>query len=571
MFWLSKEAGDNNIGPTNLERLAHQLNRHMKAVTAANEDTPVGNQPIAIIEGLEYLVSNNDFNKVLRFIEALHEKALLNRAIGILPINPSAMDRRELEMLEREMDMCLTYQPGRPVSITGGVVGEASKDEEPEEESPSLAAFKNSLKTASEQKLRNACRKLGLSKKGSREELYNRIIKFVDENKPPIRMKDFDEPAAAQPGEETRKIKEIEGQYRQLEKEREKLRTEHEKLLKEKLKHTHELEMTKLKRERSELMTIKKELTEREKKLLTKEKEFDKRVMDLEERFDELDVSPPGDEFPSRTDFDEHSKQVDTGKKTKVKPIGPPTVLPRIQHDDLLQSIDRYIDKSILGKKKEEVTSIQPAFLQLLKTRIRIPRGRFRKKDREYDLLWDTVSGELVIDYRNGLRRTEGLERFYKLSQPQIKILLAMGSLRAHEPHELMKETGLAKSHTTRALNKLTDMGLIERKFDSSGKNEKFKRVYKMKIPTHPEKEKVVLPEQVQRENKEMVLPSTYYQKQIEKLLESMMPGVRVVKSENIYYPFFMVDILGRSREPRKLLIDAVTGKEDKVLSKALT
>ena len=48
-------------------------------------------------------MNNNEFQKVLKFIESVHEKIVLNKAALIIPINPSAFSRKDFEILEKEL------------------------------------------------------------------------------------------------------------------------------------------------------------------------------------------------------------------------------------------------------------------------------------------------------------------------------------------------------------------------------------------------------------------------------------------------------------------------------------
>ena len=249
---------------------------------------------------------------------------------------------------------------------------------------------------------------------------------------------------------------------------------------------------------------------------------------------------------------------------------GPMAVVPTLEQEVLMETVGRLLQKSLLGRVKEEVRSIKPVYLTMLKTDIKVPGGRIRKKEYEYDILWDTISGEIIIDYKNGLRRTEGLDAFYNLTQPMMKILLELSSIRGQTQAELMKTTGVAKTQATRSLNKLVDMGLASRKTDaqSKGKNDQYKRSYKLKMPSHPEKATYDLPEAVPRKLKETKLEPRYGLKEVKKILEGILPGSRVVRSDSSYYPYFQVKIKGEGRKYRSVFIDAVSGSEDRVLGK---
>jgi hypothetical protein len=94
IYWLATRAGQDVISPTNLGILTHTLVQFV-------EDNPTG---IILLDGIEYLVSNNDFNKVLRTIDQVNDHISQSQAIMIIPVDPRAFDQKELALLERNME-----------------------------------------------------------------------------------------------------------------------------------------------------------------------------------------------------------------------------------------------------------------------------------------------------------------------------------------------------------------------------------------------------------------------------------------------------------------------------------
>lgn len=58
---------------------------------------------VVLISGLEYLVSQNTFIKVLKFLQLLNENVAVKDAVLLLPLSPQALNTHEVKMLEREM------------------------------------------------------------------------------------------------------------------------------------------------------------------------------------------------------------------------------------------------------------------------------------------------------------------------------------------------------------------------------------------------------------------------------------------------------------------------------------
>ena len=56
-----------------------------------------------LLDGLEYLISNNAFNPVLRFLRRLIDKISETESILLISVSPKAINEQELKLLEREM------------------------------------------------------------------------------------------------------------------------------------------------------------------------------------------------------------------------------------------------------------------------------------------------------------------------------------------------------------------------------------------------------------------------------------------------------------------------------------
>lgn len=80
------------VSPSNLAALASLLIRFIEE----------GGRVI-IFEGLEYLVTQNSFNPVLKFLQKINEKALVKGVTLLVSIDPSTMDIREYQLLSREI------------------------------------------------------------------------------------------------------------------------------------------------------------------------------------------------------------------------------------------------------------------------------------------------------------------------------------------------------------------------------------------------------------------------------------------------------------------------------------
>ncbi|TET91557.1 MAG: DUF835 domain-containing protein [Methanomassiliicoccales archaeon] len=96
MLWLSNAGKEDSIRPRDLERLSLLLEQFIST-----------RKGVVLVDGIEYLITNNDFVTVLRLIQSLRDQIAMNLAIMIISLNPSTLGFQELNLLEREMDSIL--------------------------------------------------------------------------------------------------------------------------------------------------------------------------------------------------------------------------------------------------------------------------------------------------------------------------------------------------------------------------------------------------------------------------------------------------------------------------------
>ncbi|VVB93729.1 Uncharacterised protein [uncultured archaeon] len=92
IFWISRH-GAGSINPANLEIMAGIINEFFRK----------SKNPVVLLDAVEYLNITNGFIPVLKFLHDLREWVILHNAILILPLNPTALDEKELALIERNM------------------------------------------------------------------------------------------------------------------------------------------------------------------------------------------------------------------------------------------------------------------------------------------------------------------------------------------------------------------------------------------------------------------------------------------------------------------------------------
>ena len=93
VIWLSNIGSQNSIRPKDLEKITLQCNEALNS-----------SQCIIMIDGLEYLITNNGFISVLKLLQFLRDATAVNRSILIISINQHAIKDSEVNLLRREVD-----------------------------------------------------------------------------------------------------------------------------------------------------------------------------------------------------------------------------------------------------------------------------------------------------------------------------------------------------------------------------------------------------------------------------------------------------------------------------------
>ncbi len=97
VLWLSNVGKEDSVRPKDLEKLSLALEQFITKETG-----------IVLLDGIEYLVTNNNFLTVLRLVQALRDQVAINGATMVISVNPSTLDTHQLNLLEKEVDAAVT-------------------------------------------------------------------------------------------------------------------------------------------------------------------------------------------------------------------------------------------------------------------------------------------------------------------------------------------------------------------------------------------------------------------------------------------------------------------------------
>jgi len=93
IFWLTVEKGsEDTIWYPHLGKIHDLIIQFLK-------DNP---NPIILLDGVEFLITKNNYKNTLSFLQVLIEKIAINDALLLIPIHPTTLQEQELSLIERE-------------------------------------------------------------------------------------------------------------------------------------------------------------------------------------------------------------------------------------------------------------------------------------------------------------------------------------------------------------------------------------------------------------------------------------------------------------------------------------
>jgi hypothetical protein len=95
IIWLTSQPGPGRIEPTNLSIMQHTITEFLQK----------SENPVILLDGLEFLISNNKQEKVLQMVMVLRDEMMLCSGKFLLPVDPRTMDLRSLAFFERDFEV----------------------------------------------------------------------------------------------------------------------------------------------------------------------------------------------------------------------------------------------------------------------------------------------------------------------------------------------------------------------------------------------------------------------------------------------------------------------------------
>jgi len=90
-IWLSTTLGKDYIDPHNLNALTNEILAHIGG----------GGKSVVLLDGVEYLMINNDPPRLWKFVEYVNEVVAQTSAVLLISVDDRAFEPRDLALLER--------------------------------------------------------------------------------------------------------------------------------------------------------------------------------------------------------------------------------------------------------------------------------------------------------------------------------------------------------------------------------------------------------------------------------------------------------------------------------------
>jgi hypothetical protein len=99
IIWLTHEkTGEEHINPTDIVELSHTIKEFIKKT----------GDGVVFIDGLEYLITQNEYKDILKFAQSLNDSIVVSSSRLIIPVDPSSLDAQQLHLLKRDMEVLET-------------------------------------------------------------------------------------------------------------------------------------------------------------------------------------------------------------------------------------------------------------------------------------------------------------------------------------------------------------------------------------------------------------------------------------------------------------------------------
>lgn len=95
IYWLTRRKDEMTLDPVQLNGISHIVQQFID----------ISSPTIVLLDGIEYLIIQNDFKPVLRFIQHIRDEVLIQGSNLLLTLSPETLSLSEVRLLERDLEV----------------------------------------------------------------------------------------------------------------------------------------------------------------------------------------------------------------------------------------------------------------------------------------------------------------------------------------------------------------------------------------------------------------------------------------------------------------------------------
>ncbi len=103
VIWLTNLVGRRCVNPTHLSSVLNSLTRFLDA----------NRNGLVLIDGIEYLITNNGFDQVLKFVNKIEDMIKTSSASFLITLDPRTLDAQNLALVERGAETIMSAERAR--------------------------------------------------------------------------------------------------------------------------------------------------------------------------------------------------------------------------------------------------------------------------------------------------------------------------------------------------------------------------------------------------------------------------------------------------------------------------
>jgi archaellum biogenesis ATPase FlaH len=93
LVWFSNTETHDSVAPADLSKVIYIVQEFLRKT----------DDSVVMIEGIEYLITQNDFITVLKMVHAISDLAIIHNSRLIISLNPQVLEEKERALLERDI------------------------------------------------------------------------------------------------------------------------------------------------------------------------------------------------------------------------------------------------------------------------------------------------------------------------------------------------------------------------------------------------------------------------------------------------------------------------------------